>query len=160
MTDDARDLELEEQIAEHDRELDARDRLDAHGPAPAVSPLIVVRGEPVVLTAHALERYRGRVSRFDDLRAATVELMKLIGMFGSFGVKPNWTHESHVPEPASTYLLVGADIALPVLRRPTAWVAVTCVSRHWVREQRREALRETGRAPRGRKSRSTEGKRT
>lgn len=139
--DDRRAAELEELDAEHDRELAERDREAAYGPAPDLSLLVVVAGEPVVISRHAAERYRERISRFDDLKPATAELLKLVGMFGTVGPAPDWYGRNRGG--AERFLLIGLSLAMPLQERDGRWVAVTCVSLGWVRR-----TRETARAPR------------
>lgn len=139
--DDRRERQLDEWDAEHDRALEIEDRAAAHAPAPDLSLLVVVAGEPVVISRHAAERYRERVSRFDDARPATDELLKLIRMFGTVGPAPDWYGRNRGG--AERFLLIGLSLAMPLQERDGCWVAVTCVSLGWVRR-----TRETARAPR------------
>jgi hypothetical protein len=138
-------------------EMEAQDCLAEKGPAVERPLRVVVGGEPVAVTEHALTRYTERVSRFAERAPALAELMKLVVAFGSIEEPPSWYGRN--TGGAGRFLLVGLNIAFPLRWRDGEWHAVTCASRGWVRETRRAMAPETARKPRRRRGRSREGRR-
>jgi hypothetical protein len=106
-----------------------------------VATVVWVDGHEITVTPHAFERYRERVSRFDELEPASDELLRLVAFGGTVGSRPRWQSEG--PNAAETYLMVGQNIGLPLRGGGRRWRAVTCVSLGWVRR-----TRETARAAR------------
>lgn len=77
----------------------------------------------VVVTAHAVERYRDRVRPALDLPDARRELETLIDRVGEFGVQPDW--HTHRDVRVDRWLWLGGDVVLPCV----AGRAVTCLDR-------------------------------
>lgn len=119
-------------------------------------------GRPLRVLRHAVERYHQRVRPgLTDLDAAAADLSRLIGACGVFSAEmPAWTRAG-APEygdepptemagPTDGYVLLGDDVALPVLGTR----AVTCIVRgapsDKARERRRAYRRQKAQAKRGR----------
>jgi hypothetical protein len=97
----------------------------------------------VELTAHCVERFRERFCPGLDLEAAEDRLANLLD-HARFDVRPpTWLVQ--MPRPAAAYLVVGDDLALPLLERGSrsgVFVALTCLARggitHAARARRKE----------------------
>jgi RNase P subunit RPR2 len=86
--------------------------------------------------------------------SAQAELERLIAFGGRLEGQPPWMRDGP-GQRAERFLMVGSNIALPVLERRTEWVAVTCVSLGWIKR-----TRETARAPRAGRGHHNRGRRT
>lgn len=108
-----------------------------------------------LVVPHALERYAERASGFpDDPERARRQLGAIIKTCGTLGGEPEWVHDPVVPreETAVQWLLLGDDVALPLVDRRGQLVAITCLAKGGVsaaaREKRTERRRRRGRAKR------------
>lgn len=134
MTDELEDR-AERLEDDHLAQVAAADRAAEQAPAPADPLWVSVGPERIVLTAHAVERYAERMSRFKDTRSAGLELQRMAQTLGQLGCAPSWWRAEEEYR-ASTFLLIGANVALPLRRDRNGWVATTCVSRGWVERHR------------------------
>lgn len=109
-----------------------------------------VRGMPVLLTRHAVDRYIARICphlRFAEGRDQLVRLLKSVGSWQRH--KPNYLltrPDGSEPEPADQWLMLGGDIAFPIRED----CAVTCIPRGGVSEATRERRKEGRRRHRDR----------
>ena len=93
--------------------------------------------ETVLVSAHAAELYCHRVRPGLDRDAAHAELERLRATGEISTVAPAWLHAA---KPAPHYLLLGDDVALPVLpRQEGGWIATTCVTQQTLTPTRRAA---------------------
>src|SRR4051812_18838316 len=79
------------------------------------------------ISDHAVDRYIERVKPTLTRREATKDLRRLARSVGSITTeRPDWVGEAcHV----DGWLLLGDDIALPVLKTPVGWLAKTVLAR-------------------------------
>ena len=96
-----------------------------------------IESESVVISEHAVKRYCERVKPGLDEAAARNELERLRAAAAVAREPPAWLHAA---DQAPCYLLLGDDVALPLLRQSDGgWVASTCVAKSTLTVQRRAA---------------------
>jgi hypothetical protein len=90
----------------------------------------------VIVSAHAVEQYRDRVKPGLDPDAARAELEQLCTL-GLIQIEaPGWVNPA---KRATSYLLLGDQIVLPLAPQADAWVATTCVAQRTLTPTRRAA---------------------
>lgn len=105
-----------------------------------------VAGTVFLVSQHALERYALRASAFpDDPERARRQLGQVMAGCGTLGGQPGWVNEAAEPRhenEAVTWLLLGEDIAMPLVARNVGLVAVTCIARGGISDAARSGRRE------------------
>jgi len=104
----------------------------------------------VEFTRHCVERFRERFCPALDLLAAEARIEQVLDYARLEPWPPSWVV---APEPAAAYLVVGDDLALPLVERGSeVLVARTCLPRGGItraaRERRNERRARRGRARR------------
>ena len=89
----------------------------------------------MILTAHAVERYRDRVKPHLTFEEANAELRRLLRHATISSQRPSWTNDKHED---ATYAVLSDGIVLVVLGdQHAAGVAVTCLTRGGVGDEAR-----------------------
>jgi hypothetical protein len=98
---------------------------------------VSIASESVRISQHAVQRYRERIKPGLDEAGARVELERLRAVGTVVREPPRWLHAA---DRAPCYLLLGDDVALPLLRvADGGWIASTCVPKSTLTVNRREA---------------------
>lgn len=84
-----------------------------------------------VVSAHAVLRYAQRASQFpDDVGRGRRQLGQVIRSAGTLGARPAWVNDRpEGEEDAQHWLLLGEDVAMPLVSSCGELVAVTCLAR-------------------------------
>jgi hypothetical protein len=89
----------------------------------------------VILTAHAIERYRDRVKPHLTFGEASAELRRLLRHATVVSERPSWSNDRYED---ATYVVLSDGIALVVRSdQYAAGVAVTCLTRAGVSDETR-----------------------
>ena len=89
----------------------------------------------MILSVHAIERYRDRVKPHLTFEEANAELRRLLRHATISSQRPGWTHDKHED---ATYAALSDGIVLVVLSdQYAAGVAVTCLTRGGVGDEAR-----------------------
>ena len=99
----------------------------------------------VWFTTHAIERYVERLRPALTKAAARRELVRLCEVAEITADRPGWLG---LGEATDAYLLIGEDVALPVMRGHTGWVAITCMTRGCLAPSERRARNRANKARR------------
>ncbi|MGA7396861.1 MAG: hypothetical protein WBW62_05370 [Solirubrobacterales bacterium] len=114
---------------------------DMGGPA---SRLIALPGEPklqVLLSEHAIERFRERFRPALSLAKAAVELRWLVGKAGTVSNRqPKWASIENEAAP-DAFLTIGEDLILLLKLGNGRMTAVTCLCRGTIRKSERNKRR-------------------
>ncbi len=89
----------------------------------------------MILTAHAIERYRDRVKPHLTFEEANAELRRLLRTATAVSQRPSWSNDKYED---ATYAVLSDGIALVVRSNQyAAGVAVTCLTRAGVSDEAR-----------------------
>ena len=89
----------------------------------------------MILSAHAIERYRDRVKPDLTFEEANAELRRLLRHATVVSERPSWSNDKHED---ATYAVLSDGIVLVVLSdRYAAGIAVTCLTRGGVGDEAR-----------------------
>ncbi len=103
----------------------------------------------VVLSRHAVERFRERVRPGLNLPAAREALERLVAMSPVVAERPAWLHEDG--EASDAWLEVTDAIVLALRRCGASWHATTCLTRGGLDEGARQHRNRVGKARRSRR---------
>lgn len=114
----------------------------------------------VVVTDHAINRYRERVRPGLPFRRAEAELLRVLALGVWSDVAPLWLPYAPSHDSVVGFVLVGDDIALPVAGQGSGDLAVTtCLVRGGHAEEVRVARRAVKKARQGERRRRREERR-
>ena len=117
--------------------------------------------EHVLVTPHCERRFQERCRPTLELAAAARELRRLIAEHGVFvSDPPAWLARRQAQE-ADAYLLIGADLVLPLRRAASGPgpVALTCLTRTGISEAAREFRNRRAQQTRARRRARRRGRR-